>query len=828
MTTLVLGAPLSGWASSLDEVPDPVFGERMMGDGIAIEPVEGMVRAPAAATVIAVAPTLHSVTLQLEGGIELLIHVGLETVGLGGEGFTALVAAGDRVKAGAPLLEFDLDSVARRAVSLITPVIVTSEGATVRLLARDRLVGFGDPLIEISVTGQVAADSASADEDVTRTIIVPLAHGLHARPAARLVAALKAHDASLSFEAHGRTAAGRSMVAIMALGIRHLDDLTIRASGPGAAAAIEAVAALILGGMGEVEHPQPVLQVAVASSTSQGSILTGVRAAPGLAIGTVVHLATASIDVPADGAGPAQERTALDLALTTLVTRLAAASGVGAEIAEAHRAMLDDPALLDAAQGHVAQGRSAGRAWQLATAAVAETLRATGDSRLIERIADLRDLEQQLLAELYPTSAKAVPSPLPENAIILADDLLPSQFMALDLRRVAGIVTANGGPTSHTAILAAAAGVPMLVAVGAALLDVPEGRTVILDADAGRLDIDPDPAALASALDRRARSRSRQVREIETAQADCRMADGTRIEVFANLSSVEDARLAVANGAEGCGLLRTEFLFLDRAEAPSEDEQARAYAAIAAALGDRPLIVRTLDIGGDKPVAYLPFPHEDNPALGARGVRFSLARPDLLDVQLRAILRGVPGDQCRIMVPMVVEPSELLAVGAALDRAMRAVGRHDRPQLGVMIETPAAALLAPAIAAVADFLSVGSNDLTQYALACDRGNPATAGRIDALHPAVLRLIALAADGATSQARWLGVCGGVASDPSAAAILIGLGVTELSVTPSAVPAIKAAVRRLRLGDCRDLAARALACASAAEVRALLPAVIEEAA
>lgn len=825
MTVLVLGAPLSGWASSLDEVADPVFGERMMGDGIAIEPTEGLVRAPAAAIVVAVAPTLHAITLRLAGGIELLIHVGLETVGLGGDGFTALVAAGDNVEAGAPLLAFDLDRVARRAVSLITTVIVTSEGAAVRLLARDRLVNFGEPLIEISVAGQAASAEASIGDESARTIIVSLAHGLHARPAARLVAAAKAQVATIALEAHGRTASGRSMVAIMGLGVRHLDQLTIRASGPGAAAAVEAVAALILGGMAEAEPAPPAV---AAPAASQGSILGGVRAAPGLAIGSVIYFAVASIEVVADGADLAQERDALTRASAVLAARLSIASGPGAEIAAAHRAMLDDPTIVDAAQHHVAQGRSAGAAWKLATAAVAEALCATGDARIIERIADLRDVEQQLLAELYPMSAGSTPPVLPDQAVVVADDLLPSQFMALDLRRVVGIVTAKGGPTSHTAILAAAAGVPMLVAVGAALLDVPGGRFVILDADAGRLDCDPDPKALASALDRRARSQSRHAIEVETAQADCRMADGRRVEIFANLSSVDDARLAVRNGAEGCGLLRTEFLFLDRDRAPDEDEQRQAYAAIAAVLGDRPLIIRTLDIGGDKPIAYLPFPHEDNPALGARGVRFSLARPDLLDVQLRAILRGVPGDQCRIMVPMVVEPAELLAVGRALDRAMLAVGRRDRPQLGVMIETPAAALLAPAIAAITDFMSVGSNDLTQYALACDRGNPATADRIDALHPAVLRLIAMAADGAATKGRWLGVCGGVASDPAAAAILIGLGILELSVTASAVPAIKAVVRGLRLADCRDLAARALACGSAAEVRALLPAAIEEAA
>jgi phosphocarrier protein FPr/phosphocarrier protein len=369
-------------------------------------------------------------------------------------------------------------------------------------------------------------------------------------------------------------------------------------------------------------------------------------------------------------------------------------------------------------------------------------------------------------------------------------------------------------------VLAASAGVPMLVALGPTLLDIENGAPLILDTEQGSLHTAPDARALSETAERLAVRRAARAEARAAAGEDARTADGVRIEVFANLGSVDEAGPAVGQGAEGCGLLRTEFLFLGRQSAPDEDEQARIYGAIAAALGDRPLIVRTFDIGGDKPVPYLPLAAEENPALGVRGVRLNLLRPDLLDAQLRAIVRGVPAAQRRIMVPMIVELSELRQVRGRLRAAEAALGIADPTPLGVMVETPAAALLAGSIAAEADFLSIGSNDLTQYALACDRGNPATAARVDALHPAVLRLIAEAARGAAAHKKWLGVCGGVASYPEAAALLIGLGATELSVAPSQIAAVKARIRTLALPDCKALARRVLACADAAEVRALL--------
>jgi phosphocarrier protein FPr/phosphocarrier protein len=364
----------------------------------------------------------------------------------------------------------------------------------------------------------------------------------------------------------------------------------------------------------------------------------------------------------------------------------------------------------------------------------------------------------------------------------------------------------------------------MLVAAGRDVLGIVDGRTVILDADGARIDADPGVNTLSEVSERIAAAREQRSRDRAQAHADCRMADGTRIEIFANLGSQADAAAAVAAGAEGCGLLRTEFLFLEREEAPDEAEQREIYSGIATTLGDRPLIVRTLDIGGDKPVPYLPMAAEENPALGLRGVRLSLARPDLMQVQLRAILRAVPADQCRIMLPMIADLSDYRAVRAMLNAEKAALGIDAPVPLGVMIETPAAAMLADMLAAEADFLSVGTNDLTQYTLAVDRGNAAVSHRIDALHPAVLRLIREVGRGAQRHGRWAGVCGGLASDPLAAPILIGLGITELSATPAVIARLKAVVRTLDMGRCIDLAERACAAESAAVVREMAQGVL----
>jgi phosphoenolpyruvate-protein kinase (PTS system EI component) len=327
----------------------------------------------------------------------------------------------------------------------------------------------------------------------------------------------------------------------------------------------------------------------------------------------------------------------------------------------------------------------------------------------------------------------------------------------------------------------------------------------------------PTAAELESARTRLAAGRERQARELAAAGQECRLASGERIEVFANLAgTAADTRLALEQGAEGCGLLRTEFLFLERTTAPDEAEQRASYQQVADLLGARPLVIRTLDIGGDKPIAYLPLPPEDNPALGLRGIRTSLWRPELLDMQLRALLAVRPA--VRILLPMITDVSEISTVRARLVELARELGVQE-PLLGAMIETPAAAMLADQIAKAVDFLSIGTNDLSQYTLAMDRGHAELAARIDGVHPAVLRLIQATTQGAAAHGCPVAVCGGLASDPEAVPLLLGLGVTELSVVPGQIPRLKGLIRTLKLDACRALAQRALQLSTAPEVRAL---------
>jgi phosphocarrier protein FPr/phosphocarrier protein len=553
---------------------------------------------------------------------------------------------------------------------------------------------------------------------------------------------------------------------------------------------------------------------AVAAITGPASF-AGVTASPGVAIGVAHVIALADAAIDETGKGVAYERARLDAALAAVGGRLKAEIAKGAapytDILQAHADLLDDPELVAKAASQIAAGKSAGRAWRAVMREQAEILGAMEDARMAERAADFVDLERQVLAMLRGDESGDA---LPENAVLIADEIYPSQLLRLDRARLAGIATARGGPTSHASILASSMGIPAIVALGPAVLGAAPGSTVIVDADKARVHVSPDDGIVAETRATQGRKRALRARALAAGAEDCRTADGARIEALANLASSAEAEIAAGNFAEGCGLLRTEFLFLNRSTPPSEAEQTAEYQAIADTLGNRPLVVRTLDVGADKSVPYIPLAKEENPALGLRGVRASLARPDLLEAQLRAILAVRPAGRCRIMLPMITSLAELRAVRAVLARH-----ESDRPAaLGVMIETPAAAVLADQLAAEADFLSIGTNDLAQYVLAMDRGNARLAAGIDALAPAVLRFIAMTGEAGARSGAPVGVCGGLASDFVAAPLLIGLGVGALSGAASRIPELKAFIRTLRKSECEAAARRALELEDSAAVRA----------
>lgn len=828
MANLTLVSPLRGWCAPLDETPDAVFAQRLLGDGVAIDPTEGVLHAPCDGEVISVAAAGHAVALRAANGAEILLHVGIDTVALGGEGFKVLVSAGARVRSGEPLLNFDLDALAQRAKSLITPIVITNgERFSIANARSGQAVEVGDPLLELRpASGEAKAQRDEPAQEVSERVMLGHDHGIHARPAALIANLAKTSDVEISISARGRSANAKSAVALMSLGAQRGDELTLIASGAGAEKALGELKRLILS-LDEkpavASSAAPTRPLTPPAPTGSPNRLRGVIASRGLAVGRAVPLKNAEVQVAEAGKGIAHETEEFERARAEVRKRLeqiaASAKGTAREVIAAHLEFLDDWELVAAARRAIARGKSAGFAWRRAVRDSADTLRALGDPRMSERVDDLLDLESQVLLTLNG-EAPVVVRDLPERAILIAEDLKPSQLVSLDATRLSGICLAAGGPTSHVAILAAAMGIPALVALGPSILDVTEGTWVILDAEQGNLATAPDQTALAAAEQTLAARQQRKQVERAAAHADCRTADGVRIEVFANLGSLAEAQVAVAHGAEGCGLLRTEFLFLERDAPPDEEEQLHQYQGIATALAGRPLVIRTLDIGGDKPIPYLPMPAEANPALGLRGVRTSLWRPDLLRVQLRAILRVQPAGQCRVLLPMITDTAEIRAVRRMIDEVRRELRYSGSIAVGAMIETPAAALLAERVANEVEFLSIGTNDLTQYTLAMDRGHSELAHRIDGLHPAVLRLIATTVASAEKHSRFAAVCGGLASEPAAVPVLLGLGVHELSVVPTLVPQLKSLIRTLTLDACRSLAQRAVALDTAEAVRALV--------
>ncbi len=849
MGTFQIFAPVAGWATSLSEVPDPAFSQKMVGDGIAIDPLSETVVAPCDGEVVSIHRARHACAIRAANGAEILIHIGVDTVNLGGEGFKALVAEGAQVTMGDRLISFDMLSVSAKAKSMHVIMVVTDpDSYPVIEHVEGQEVAAGDPVFTIGTPENVTvspppvSDMADSDKSMEfeRNVVVPMANGFHARPATVFAQAAKSYPGSVELRCRGRSANGKSMVALMGLGIRHGDMVTVSIYGAAAAAEkVDELAALIESGLGDPVVPveeavaRPVHAPVAAIPSIAGSgpfapgeeiLLKGVFAAPGAVVGTAKLYTAAQFSLTEKGDGIETEKTRLDKALRAVrqVIRQEAVTGDNERkaIFAAHEALLDDPAMLESAYGFLAQDKSAAWAWHRATEEQVMVLAQVEDALIRERIADLRDVERRIIAGILGKTSEAATPALVPGTIIVAEDLLPSDFTALAEAGMAGVVTARGGPTAHVSILAASAGIPMIVAVGGDAMRIPDGAPLILNANRGEVSVFASEQALVRARQAITESAALHERHVSDAAKDCFLADGTRLEVYANLGRPGDGRLAVANGAEGCGLLRSEFLFLNRETAPSEDEQYSQYQEAVDAMEGRPVVIRTLDVGGDKPLPYLPLPDEDNPILGLRGIRVGFRYPEVLRQQIRAILRVKPLSRCRILIPMVNGPDDIREVRRLIEEEKAGLGLTDNVEIGAMIEVPAAALMADKIAAEADFLSIGTNDLTQYVLAMDRGNPLLASQLDALEPGVLRLIRQTVEGADRFGKPVAVCGGAASDPASALVLVGLGVRELSVAPAVIPEIKATLRAMALEQCRELARTASDMEKAGQVRKLL--------
>jgi len=691
--------------------------------------------------------------------------------------------------------------------------------------------------------GNQAAPAADAGVSRSVRVVVRNPQGLHARPAARLIqegARFHAQMEIRNLTAKRGPAPLKSLSSLVSLEVMQGNEIEIAARGDDAEEALRSLKAAVESGLGESigESSLSGLRSPISGLEKAAEPRGVVAVSGGIAIGPLYFSNATEIELPQSPApDPEAEKRALfeaieraKVTLARSVKQLKTSLGKDeADILQAQMRVLEDPALLQVAEEAIQNDReNAARAWRRAYQLIAASFEKLGTDYIRQRAADVRDAGRRVLEELGFRSAGLAEPPSP--GILVADDLSPTDVANLSAEKVLGVILLQGGKTSHAAILLRARGVPAIARAQsefdrAGIHPSPGEVMAAIDGDLGKLWLKPDDetlqklGTLRAAQDREAEEESRRAAERALTT------DRHPVPIWANLGSAAESGPALAHGAEGVGLFRTEFLFLHRESAPTEEEQYTALRAVRESMGDRPVIIRTLDIGGDKEAPYLKLPREANPFLGVRAIRLCLNRPELFQPHLRAILRAGYGGDFRIMFPMIAELAEFHRARSALEEARQTLVATNQPHIwplpiGIMIETPAATILIDQLAPIVDFFSIGTNDLTQYLLAADRGNPELAHFQDALHPAVLRQIQHVTKTAHEHGKKVGVCGESASDPDSARILIGLGVDELSLTAARIPKIKAVIRAKSKQEMEALAAKAIALGNAAEVRALL--------
>jgi phosphotransferase system enzyme I (PtsI) len=559
--------------------------------------------------------------------------------------------------------------------------------------------------------------------------------------------------------------------------------------------------------------------------------LHGIPASTGLAAGPAFILQDVELEVPERTVeDPTQEIARLDAAIEQAVSEIAElrdrtekeAGSEEAAIFEAHAMILQDPTLIkDVHTAIEEKGANVEAAWMQAIDANVEKMEALEDEYLQARAADIRDVGKRVLRILLGQDEGSL-SDLNTPSIIVARDLTPSDTVRLDKSLVLAFCTAEGGPTSHTAILAKALGLPAIVGADEALLSIEHGAALLVNGTSGEIVINPDLEAREAFEQKQKEQQSQAEVELSNALDPAVTLDGHHVEVVANIGNPEEARASLEYGAEGIGLLRTEFLYLNRSTAPDEAEQLSAYNDILDSMEDRPVVVRTLDVGGDKELPYLDLGEETNPFLGWRAIRMCLDRPEMFKIQLRALLRASPGHDLRMMFPMIATIAEVRQAKALLEEARGEVVRDghevaDAIQIGIMVEVPSVVVMAEQFAEEVDFFSIGTNDLTQYTMAAERTNDKVARLMDPCHPAILRQIEQVIDAGHQAGIWVGLCGEMAGDPDAIPILLGLGLDEFSMAYPRIPHAKAILRTWSQEDAQDLVRAALKMNSASEVR-----------
>ncbi|MDF5724566.1 MAG: phosphoenolpyruvate--protein phosphotransferase [Rhizonema sp. PD37] len=733
----------------------------------------------------------------------------------------------------APLVEGTMAAaVAAASGCNVEQVMAEARGALVAKATQLGIV-ISQPSL-VTSEGEMTNDLSQVTHEIH--IIVNNRLGLHARPASRFVATAARFQSQIKVKnlTKGTEAVrGDSINQVATLGVRQGHELAITATGFDANEALAALQALFKSNFGEIEFAHPIAPDPPFSLSISSSHLKGIPVSPGMAIAPVfLHHSTPLIiqQYHVDDVEGESQRVhiAFQKAQQEIQALLSEAStqigDAEAAIFDAHLLFLEDPVLIEQVHQRIfTQHLNAEAAWQAVIDELANNYRRLEDSYLQERVADVIDVGQRVQRLLTGNEPSQLNST--EPVILIASELTPSDTARLNPTQVLGICTTSGSATSHSAMIARSLGIPEVVGVPNEILQLANGTLIALDGETGEVWIEPHPDILATLNAKRDAWQAAQKFVFAGTHELAMTRDGQRISVFANIGSISDAKLALSCGAEGVGLFRTEFLYLQQANAPSEEEQLAVYQAIAQVLDQRPLIIRTLDVGGDKPLPYFDMPSETNPFLGWRGIRMCLAHPDIFKTQLRAICRASAGNQIKIMFPMIATVEEVQAAKVFLMEVQAELRQENIPfdeamEVGIMVEVPSAVTLADRLAKEVDFFSIGTNDLSQYVMACDRTNPRVASLADALHPAVLHMIQQTVQAAHKADIWVGLCGEVAADLDAVPILLGLGLDEISLNPQAIPAFKSRIVELTVIEAKAIATFALQQDTASQVRDLV--------
>ncbi len=781
------------------------------------------------------------VPLAIAGGIDdpdnpigtdpMKVYEAIESV-YSDDGVVVLMDLGSALLSAEMALEF-LDPARQDNVSLSAAPFV--EGALVAAVqasvggTRHQVLAEARGALSMKVN-QLQEEPEAGETDSTNEIVMPEARGetitltirnqmgLHARPAAQFVSTANEFSADIQVNKGDKRANAKSINQVAMLGVRQGEEIRIVATGADAGQVLAALKALVESNFGEPNgDTEPILEETTAPSSAIKGVLGGIAASPGIAVGPAVlyrpHLPAVvkqTIDDPtAEWARFQKAVTAAMLEIEALQVQATRQVGAAeAAIFHAHVMFLQDPVLVDAVKNWIFTDLvNAEAAWEQEIMAAVAGFRALDNTYMQARAADVEDVGRRVLQQLMGVELPSLD--LDQPSILVAADLSPSDTAQLDPAQVLGICVELGGATSHSAILAHALGIPAIVGLGSSLWAIGEGDIVAIDGGTGQLWLQPDEGQQKELIKRRSTWQQVQEEAKAASKEAAVTIDGHVVEIVANIGGPNDVAVALDYGAEGVGLFRTEFLFMDRASAPSEDEQFQAYAQVAEAMGQRPLIIRSLDVGGDKPLPYLDLGQETNPFLGWRGIRFCLDRPEIFKPQLRAVLRASAKGNVKLMFPMIGSIGEIQAAKSMLAEGQRDLRQAGIPfdegmEVGMMIEVPSAVATADLLAAEVDFFSIGTNDLTQYTMAADRGNAKVASLAQALQPAVLRMIKQTVDAAHAAGIWVGICGELAGNAAATTLLVGLGLDELSMSAPSIPAVKESIRQLRYSEAQSIA------------------------